>query len=88
MNRTLALYIRGQLIACLLMGIVCTIGFSLIGLRYALLVGIVAGLLEFIPLVGPLVVAVVAVIIAGSVKQAVAVALFLGLLRIVEDYVI
>jgi predicted PurR-regulated permease PerM len=48
-----------------LMGIVCTIGFSLIGLRYALLVGIVAGLLEFIPLVGPLVVAVVAVIIAG-----------------------
>jgi predicted PurR-regulated permease PerM len=90
MNRTLALYIRGQLIACLLMGIVCTIGFSLIGLRYALLVGIVAGLLEFIPLVGPLVVAVVAVIIAGfsSVKQAVSVALFLGLLRIVEDYVI
>lgn len=90
MNRTLALYIRGQLIACLLMGIVCTIGFSLIGLRYALLVGIVAGLLEFIPLVGPLVVAVLAVIIAGfsSVKQAVAVALFLGLLRIVEDYVV
>jgi predicted PurR-regulated permease PerM len=72
------------------MGIVCTIGFSLIGLRYALLIGIVAGLLEFIPLVGPLVVAVVAVIIAGfsSVKQAVSVALFLGLLRIVEDYVI
>jgi predicted PurR-regulated permease PerM len=85
MNRTLALYIRGQLIVCLLIGGVCTIGFSLIGLRYALLLGIVAGVLEFIPLVGPLAVALIAVLIAGlsSVTQAVAVALFLGILRIV-----
>jgi predicted PurR-regulated permease PerM len=90
MNRTLALYIRGQLIVCLLMGVVCTIGFSLIGLRYALLLGIVAGVLEFIPLVGPLAVALIAVLIAGfsSVTQAVAVALFLGILRIVEDFVV
>ena len=90
LNRTLALYIRGQLIACLLIGTVCTIGFSLIGVRYPLLLGVVAGLLEFIPLVGPLAVALIAVLIAGffSVKQAVAVAIFLGVLRIVEDYVI
>jgi predicted PurR-regulated permease PerM len=90
LNRTLALYIRGQLIACLLIGTVCTIGFSLIGLRYPLLLGVVAGLLEFIPLVGPLAVALIAVLIAGffSVKQAIAVAIFLGILRIVQDYVI
>ena len=90
LNRTLALYIRGQLIACLLIGAVCTIGFSLLGLRYPLLLGVGAGLLEFIPLVGPLAVALIAVLIAGffSVKQAVAVAIFLAILRIVEDYVI
>ena len=90
MNHTLALYIRGQLIVCLLMGVVCTIGFSVIGLRYALLLGIVAGILEFIPLVGPLAVALIAVLIAGfsSGTQAVAVALFLGILRIVEDFVV
>jgi predicted PurR-regulated permease PerM len=90
LNRTLALYIRGQLIACLVIGAVCTIGFSLIGLRYPLLLGVVAGLLEFIPLVGPLAVAVIAVLIAGfvSVQQVVVVALFLGILRIVQDYVI
>jgi predicted PurR-regulated permease PerM len=89
-NGTLAVYIRAQLIACLLIGTVCTIGFSLIGLRYPLLLGVVAGLLEFIPLVGPLAVALIAVLIAGffSVKQAVAVAIFLGILRIVQDYVI
>jgi len=89
-NATLAVYIRAQLIACLLIGTVCTIGFYLIGLRYALVLGLVAGLLEFIPLVGPLVVALIATLIASfsSVKHALAVVVFLGVVRIVHDYVI
>lgn len=89
-NRTLAAYIRAQLIACLLIGVICTIGFYLLGLRYALLLGITAGLLEFIPLVGPLTVAIIAVLIASfySANQAIGVLIFLGVLRIVHDYVI
>jgi predicted PurR-regulated permease PerM len=88
-NSTLAAYIRAQLIACFLIGTICTIGFWAIGLPYALLLGIIAALLEFIPLVGPLVVAVIAVLIASfySVNQAIIVFLFLGTLRIVHDYV-
>jgi predicted PurR-regulated permease PerM len=89
-NRTLAAYIRAQLIACLLIGFICTIGFALLGLSYALLLGILAGFLEFIPLVGPLVVAVVAMLIAGffSAKLVGGVLLFLAVLRITHDYVI
>ena len=88
-NSTLAAYIRAQLIACLLIGTICTIGFWAIGLPYALLLGIIAALLEFIPLVGPLTVAIIAVLIASfySVNQAVIVFLFLGTLRIIHDYV-
>jgi predicted PurR-regulated permease PerM len=88
-NSTLAAYIRAQLLACLLIGTVCTLGFSLIRLPYALLLGVVAGLLEFIPLVGPLAVAVLATLLASfySVNQAIAVVVFLGILRIVHDYV-
>ncbi|HEX8475310.1 MAG TPA: AI-2E family transporter [Pyrinomonadaceae bacterium] len=88
-NSTLAAYIRAQLIACLLIGTICTIGFMLIGVRYALVLGVIAGLLEFIPLVGPLVVAVIATTVASfySVGQAVAVLLFLSVLRIIHDYV-
>jgi predicted PurR-regulated permease PerM len=88
-NSTLAAYIRAQLLACLLIGTVCTLSFSLIRLPYALLLGVVAGFLEFIPLVGPLVVAVLATLLASfySVKQALAVVVFLGILRIVHDYV-
>jgi len=89
-NTTLAVYIRAQLIACLLIGTACTIGFSLIGVRYALVLGIVSGLFEFIPLLGPLVVAVIATLIASvySMKQALGVVVFLGILRIVHDYIV
>lgn len=89
-NSTLAAYIRAQLTACLLIGTVCTLGFLIIGVPYALLLGLIAGILEFIPLVGPLVIAVLATGITSfySFKQAVAVVLFLGILRIVHDYVI
>jgi predicted PurR-regulated permease PerM len=89
-NSTLAAYIRAQLTSCLIIGTVCGVGFAIFDVRYALVLGVVAGLLEFIPLLGPLVVAVVAGTVAGfdSGTKAVAVLVFLGVLRIVQDYVL
>ncbi len=89
-NSTLAAYIRAQLTACLLIGTFCSIGFFVIGLPYWLALGIVAGLLEFIPLAGPLVVAVLAVAVASfsSGHQAGVTLLFLSVLRITHDYAI
>ena len=89
-SATLAVYIRAQLIACLVIGTVCTVGLSLIGVPYALVLGIMAGLLEFVPLVGPLVVGLTAALIASFVSstQVLVVVAFLGLVRLVEDYVI
>jgi predicted PurR-regulated permease PerM len=89
-NNTLAAYIRAALTGCLLVGVICTIGFMVIGVPYALLLGVLAGLLEFIPLVGPLVVAMGAALVASfhSIGQAVVVLLFLGILRVLQDYVI
>ncbi|HEX8287202.1 MAG TPA: AI-2E family transporter [Pyrinomonadaceae bacterium] len=88
-NKTLAAYARAQLISCLLIGFVCTVGFYLLGNNYALLIGIIAGVLEFIPLIGPLTVAIIAVSVAGleSGWQALWTAIFLIVLRITHDYV-
>ena len=88
-NSTLAAYIRAQLIACLLIGTLCTFGFLIIGVPYALVLGIIAGFFEFIPLAGPLTVAILAVVLASfhSSGQALAVFLFLVVLRIIHDYV-
>jgi predicted PurR-regulated permease PerM len=89
-NSTLAAYIRAQLIACLIIGSICTAAFAIFGVRYALVLGLVAGFLEFIPLLGPLVVAVLAATVAGfdSPTKALAILVFLGVLRIVQDYVL
>ena len=89
-NDALAAYMRAALLACLLVGVLCTIGFVLIGVPYALLFGVVAGLLEFIPLVGPLVVALGATLVTSfhSMNQALWVVAFLGALRLAQDYVV
>lgn len=89
-NDALAAYMRAALLACLLVGVLCTIGFVIIGVPYALLFGMVAGLLEFIPLVGPLAVAVGTILVTSvhSINQALWVAVFLGVLRLAQDYVI
>jgi predicted PurR-regulated permease PerM len=90
-NSTLAAYIRAQLTACVLIGVICSIAFYLIGLPSPLVLGLIAGFCEFIPLVGPLTVAILALVLAllhSGLGMAFVVLLFLGVLRIVEDYVI
>ena len=90
LNETLAACIQAQVTASLLMGVVCTIGFLVIGVPYAMVLGIAAGVLEFIPLAGPLTIGVVAASFAAfhSLGQAIAVLLFLVVLRVVQDYVV
>jgi predicted PurR-regulated permease PerM len=90
-NSTLASYIRAQLMACLFIGVVCTLAFTLLGVPNPLALGVIAGVFEFVPLVGPLVVAVLAAaaaVLHGGSFLAFMVLVFLGVLRIVEDYII
>jgi predicted PurR-regulated permease PerM len=90
-SSTLAAYIRAQITACVIIGVVCTIAFWLLGLPSPLVLGLIAGVLEFIPLAGPLVVAVLAALLAllhNGFGTAFIVLVFLGVLRIVQDYAI
>src|SRR5712691_8873566 len=89
-NSTLAAYIRAQLTACVLIGVISSVGFALIGMPSPLVLGLIAGLLEFVPLVGPLVVAILVALLAllhSGLGMAFVVLLFLGVLRVVQDYV-
>ena len=60
----LAGFLRGQSLVCLFLAAWYGIGLTLIGLNFGLLIGIVGGLLSFVPYVGSLVVLVLAVLIA------------------------
>ncbi|HST23824.1 MAG TPA: AI-2E family transporter [Blastocatellia bacterium] len=89
-SKTLAAYIRAQITACIEIGILITVGFSIIGVPYAIVMGAVAGMLEFLPMIGPFTFAAVAFLLAltVSLKLALIVALFLAVLRILQDYII
>lgn len=89
-NTTLAAYTRAQLISCVIIAVICTAGFYVLGLKYALLLGILAGIFEFVPLLGPV---TIGVIVTGTAAasddpwKALYVAIFLIVLRIIHDYV-
>jgi predicted PurR-regulated permease PerM len=89
-DAALAAYIRAQIIACLIVGALVFTGFMLLGIPFAPVLGAAAGIAEFVPLVGPLVVAIVSAVIAAfqSPMAVVWVLVFLGVLRVFEDYVI
>jgi predicted PurR-regulated permease PerM len=90
LHATLVAYIRAQLLACVLVGTICGVGFAVLGIPYAVLLGVLAAVLEFIPLVGPLLVAIVAAIVGALHAPILALWAvgFLGVVRLIEDYVI
>ena len=86
-NLVLAAYTRAQALSALIVGVICATGFALMKLPNAAMLGIVAGLLEVIPIAGPLAVAISATSVS-SATQVLLVLAFLGALRVVQDYVI
>lgn len=51
-DNTLSGFIRGQALVCLALGLMYSVGLTLVGLDYAVAIGVTAGVLSFIPYVG------------------------------------
>jgi predicted PurR-regulated permease PerM len=64
LNRIWSAYLRGQLTLMFLIAIMTSVGMTALGLRGAMGVGILAGILDIIPSVGPLAAGVVAALVA------------------------
>jgi len=57
-------FFRGQLLLCLIVGVITGTALWLVGVRQALLLGVLAGMLEIVPNLGPTLAAVPAVLLA------------------------
>ena len=90
LDRILAAYVRGQLILMAISGVVVWLGLSLIGVRLALLLGIVAGVTRAIPIIGPVLGAlpIVGVVLIQSMDAAGAVLVLFVALQLIETKVI
>ena len=64
LQRVVGGYIRGQLLLCGLIGILVGVGMQVIGVPFALLLGVLAFVLEFIPVLGTLVSGAICVLLA------------------------
>jgi predicted PurR-regulated permease PerM len=60
-------WLKGTFVAMVVIGTITTIGLSVIGVPLALLLGVFAGLLEFIPNIGPFIAGLPAVLLALTV---------------------
>ena len=63
-SRVLGGYLRGQLTLALIIGILAGVGTALLGLPYAVVLGVLAGLFELVPMFGPILSVVPAVLVA------------------------
>lgn len=91
-------YLRGQIFLVFLMSAATFISLSILGVRFALFLGIFSGFAEIVPIVGPIIAAVLSmtvVILTGNVNfglspfnGALVIALVYFVIRHIEDYLV
>ncbi len=82
-DRTIGGYLRGELVLMIVVGIMQAAGMALIGVPYALVLGVIAGLLEIVPSIGPTVAAIPAILVALTISPWLAL-LAAGVARLVQ----
>ncbi|MEW6112568.1 MAG: AI-2E family transporter [Thermodesulfobacteriota bacterium] len=91
-DRALAGFVRGQVLICLILAGLYSLGFVIIGIDLAIVLGVTGGLLFIIPYVGTMVAVVGGSIMAfakfGDILHVVYVIGWIGLVQLVEGYVL
>ncbi len=86
----LGTYVRGQFFLMASIAILATLGYLVIGLPYPLALGVLAGLLEFVPMIGPTLGAIPAVLVALTIspQTALLVAAYSAVIQITENNIL
>ncbi|MDF2928158.1 MAG: hypothetical protein K0Q75_396 [Anaerospora sp.] len=90
MGNVISGYIRGQIVISIIMGILVFSGMYLLGVDYPLVLGLLATLTETIPIVGPIIGAIPAILLAyiAAPALAVKVIIFYILIQQIENHLI
>lgn len=84
-------WLRGQILLSFIIGIVSYIGLLILGVPFALTLAVLAGLLEIIPFVGPIIAGLAAIIVAfttGSWQLALGVFIFYVVIQQLESHLL
>jgi predicted PurR-regulated permease PerM len=82
-------FVRGTVIVAILVGLLTFLGLSIIGVRFSLVLGIIAGVLELLPYIGPIIASIPMLLVAllESPTQALIVLVFFIILQQLESNV-
>ena len=89
-NKVAGRYVRGQILVSIIVGILCTIVLLVLKVDFAILLGSIAGLLNMIPLLGPIIGAIPAALTAlfiSPLKALLVILLFIAVQQI-DNYII
>jgi predicted PurR-regulated permease PerM len=86
----LGTYVRGEILLMTSIGVLAGLGYWVIGLPYPLALGVLAGLLEFVPMVGPTLGAIPAVLVALAIspQAALLVVLYSVVIQVTENNIL
>ncbi|MBN3850685.1 AI-2E family transporter [Paraburkholderia sp. Ac-20342] len=89
-NVLLSKYVRAMLFLSLATLLCYGVAFSLLGVPYAFLLAVSAGLLEFVPFAGPLAAVAITLVVAvfSGYSHLLWLVIFIGLYRLFQDYVL
>jgi predicted PurR-regulated permease PerM len=89
-NNSLGAYIRGQITLCLIIGSLATIGLLIFGVKYAFVLGLFYGITGIVPMAGPIIGCIPAILIALATSPVLAlkVLILFVIIRLSEDYFI
>ena len=90
MQKKVGLWLRGQLILSLIIFILTYVALSIMGVKYALVLALIAGLTEFVPYLGPILASVPAIFLAYTQEPVLAifVAILYYVIQLVENNII
>jgi len=81
-------YTRGVMIQSAVMASICTVGFTLIGMDIAVLLGCITGILNLVPYVGPIISIVLTLLVGSAMTPFDPTLLYLGVLVIISAQVV
>lgn len=86
----LSAYVRGQLLLCLFVGVLATVGLLIIGVPFAPVLGLIAGIFEILPNIGPYLGAIPAILVALATDpiSAIWVALAFFAIQMIENLIL
>ncbi|PJA45481.1 hypothetical protein CO174_02945, partial [Candidatus Uhrbacteria bacterium CG_4_9_14_3_um_filter_50_9] len=90
LKRKMGAWLRGQLILSLMVGVLVYVGLSILGIKYALLLALLAAVLEIVPYVGPVLSVIPAMIVGFAISPTLGVSIMVlyVIIQQIENHVL